>query len=125
MNLSESSASDLSLSLTQSELEEDLPDGVAPEKSATSGGSADHSRRSPESSLHCDGSDNTPQLNCESSAPAVTLERYCMYDFCTLLSCVCLSDCFMAHALLKICTVPSDTFSRLNAKQAEKGECSA
>lgn len=111
MHLSESSASDLSLSLTQSELEEDLPDGVAPEKSC--GGSVDHSRCSPESSLHTDGSNNTPQLNCESSAPAVTLERYCMYDFCTLLSCVCLSDCFMAHALLKICTVPSVCISQI------------
>lgn len=86
MQLSESSASDLSISLTQSELEEDLPEGVAPERNATSAGSDDHNHHSPESSLHSDGSKNTPQLNCESSAPAVTLKRYSMFDFCTLLS---------------------------------------
>lgn len=86
MHLSESSASDLSLSLTQSELEEDLPDGVAPEKRATSGASDDHSQHSPESFLRSDGPKHTPELNCESSAPVVTLERYCIYHFCTLLS---------------------------------------
>lgn len=86
MQLSESSASDLSISLTQSELEEDLPEGVAPERNPTSGGSDDHNQHSPESSLLSDGFKNTPQLNCESSAPVVTLERYSMYDFCTLLS---------------------------------------
>lgn len=81
MHLSESTASDLSLSLTQSEPEEDdPPDGVAPEKSATSGGSVVHTPHSPESSLHSGGSNNTQQ----SSAPVVTLERYSMYD-CRLL----------------------------------------
>lgn len=85
MQLSESSASDLSISLTQSELEEDLPEGVAPERNATSEGSDDQNRHSLESSLHSDGSKNTPQLNCETTPPAVTLERYSMY-FCTLLS---------------------------------------
>ncbi|XP_076605718.1 centrosomal protein kizuna [Chaetodon auriga] len=74
VQLSESSASDLSISLTQSELEEDLPEGVAPERNATSAGSDDRNQHSPESSLHSDGSKNTPQLNCESSAPVVTLE---------------------------------------------------
>ncbi|CAK6968020.1 centrosomal protein kizuna isoform X1 [Scomber scombrus] len=68
VQLSESSASDLSISLTQSELEEDLPEGVAPERNGTSEGS-------PASSLHSDGSRNTPQLNCETTPPAVTLER--------------------------------------------------
>lgn len=77
MHLSESS--DLSLSLTQSELEEDPPDSVAPEMRATSGGRDDHSRHSP-------GAKDTPQLNCESSAPVVTLERYFIYRFSTLLS---------------------------------------
>ncbi|XP_032356458.1 centrosomal protein kizuna isoform X2 [Etheostoma spectabile] len=70
---SESSASDLSISLTQSELEEDLPEGVVPEGNGTSGGSDDHNQHSPESSLHSDGSKNTPQLNSESLAP-VTVE---------------------------------------------------
>lgn len=78
VHLSESS--DLSLSLTQSELEEDPPDGVAPEMRATSGGRDDHSRHSP------DGCKDTPQLDCESSAPVVTLERYFIYRFSTLLS---------------------------------------
>ncbi|XP_031144499.1 centrosomal protein kizuna isoform X4 [Sander lucioperca] len=75
VQLTESSASDLSISLTQSELEEDLPEGVAPEGNGTSGGSDDHNQHSPESSLHSDGSKNIPQLNCESLAPAsVTVE---------------------------------------------------
>nr|XP_046269116.1 centrosomal protein kizuna [Scatophagus argus] len=74
VQLSQSSASILSISLTQSELEEDLPDSMAPERSATSRGSDDHNQRSPETSPHSNGSKNTPQLNCESSAPVVTLE---------------------------------------------------
>lgn len=77
MQLSESSASDLSISLTQSELEEDLPEVVEPERNATSRGSDDHNQHSPELSLHSDGSKNTS---------SVTLERYSVYDFCTLLS---------------------------------------
>ncbi|XP_044230865.1 centrosomal protein kizuna isoform X2 [Thunnus albacares] len=71
VQLSESSASDLSISLTQSELEEDLPEGVAPERNATSEWSDDQNQHSPESSLHSDGSKNTPQLNCETTPPAV------------------------------------------------------
>ncbi|XP_035529633.1 centrosomal protein kizuna isoform X1 [Morone saxatilis] len=74
VQLSESSASDLSISLTQSELDEDLPEGVASERNPTSGRSGDHNQHSPESSLHTDGSKNTPQLNCASSTPVVTLE---------------------------------------------------
>jgi len=85
--LSESSASDLSLSLTQSDLDEDLPESVASERNATSGASDDdRNQHSPESSHHSDGSKNAPQINCESSAPGVTLERYIVYDFCTLSS---------------------------------------
>ena len=91
MQLSESTASDLSISLTQSELEEDPPEGVAPERKATSGQSDDRNQRSPESSLHSDGSKNTSQLNCESSAPVVTLERYSMYGFFTLFCLLCLN----------------------------------
>ncbi|XP_069575778.1 centrosomal protein kizuna isoform X2 [Brachyistius frenatus] len=68
VQLSESSASDLTISLTQSELEEDLPQGVALD------GSDDHNQYSPESSLRSDRSKNAPQLNKESSAPLVTLE---------------------------------------------------
>lgn len=80
MPLSESPVSDLSISLTQSELEEDPPEGVAPETSATpSGASDDHNRRRrPESPLQFDSSEHTPQLNRESSAPAGTSERYSM-----------------------------------------------
>ncbi|XP_070698744.1 centrosomal protein kizuna [Pempheris klunzingeri] len=74
VQLSESSASDLSISLTQSELEEDLPELVAPERNATSGEGDDHNQHSPESSLHSDGSKNAAQLNHESSAPVMTLE---------------------------------------------------
>ncbi|XP_010729587.2 centrosomal protein kizuna isoform X2 [Larimichthys crocea] len=74
VQLSESSASDLSISLTQSELEEDLPESEAHERNASSGETDDHNQHSPESSIHSNGSKNTPQLNCESSAPVVTLE---------------------------------------------------
>uniref|UniRef100_A0A3Q3LZR2 Centrosomal protein kizuna n=1 Tax=Mastacembelus armatus TaxID=205130 RepID=A0A3Q3LZR2_9TELE len=63
-HLSESSVSDLSISITQSELEEDLPEGVAPHNNATSGRSVDHNQHSPESS--CQSEMNT--------SPAVTLE---------------------------------------------------
>lgn len=85
VQLSESNDRDLSISLTQSELEEDLPEGVAPERNATSGRIDDHNQHSPESSLLSDWSNNKPKLNCE-SAPTVTFERYSMYDFCALLS---------------------------------------
>ncbi|XP_029316499.1 centrosomal protein kizuna isoform X2 [Cottoperca gobio] len=74
VQLSESSASDLSISLTQSELEEDPPEGLSPEQNATSEGSDYPDQHSPESSLYSHGCENTPQLNCKSSAPAVTLE---------------------------------------------------
>ncbi|CAN9502301.1 unnamed protein product [Ophioblennius macclurei] len=74
VQLSESSASDLTISLTPSDLEEDMPEGVASERDATSAGSHDGNQRSPLSSLHSDESRNTPQLNGEPSAPAVTLE---------------------------------------------------
>ncbi|XP_040917528.1 centrosomal protein kizuna [Toxotes jaculatrix] len=66
VQLSETSASDLSISLTQSELEDDLPEGEERQRSVTSGGSDDHNQHSPESSLRSDGSKNT--------SPAVTLE---------------------------------------------------
>lgn len=88
VDLSESSASDLSLSLTQSELEHDTTDGEAPEENATFSGSDDHTQCSPESSHHLGGSNHTSQLNCQPSASALTLERYCVRDFCILLSCV-------------------------------------
>ncbi|KAI9537545.1 hypothetical protein NQZ68_023790 [Dissostichus eleginoides] len=74
VQLSESTASDLSISLTQSELDEDPPEGVAPERNATSEWSDDQNQHSPETSLHSDGSKNKPKSNGQSSAPAVTLE---------------------------------------------------
>ncbi|XP_056282334.1 centrosomal protein kizuna isoform X2 [Pseudoliparis swirei] len=84
--LSESSASDLSLSLTQSDLDEDLPESVASERNATSGASDDdRNQHSPESSHHSDGSKNAPQINCESSAPGVTLESLHQEGFFNLL----------------------------------------
>lgn len=81
VELSESTASDLSISLTQSELEEDLPQGVAPERNATSGGSNGHNQHSPETSLDSDDSKN--------ETPAVILERCTMYDFYLVLSRIC------------------------------------
>uniref|UniRef100_A0A3Q1GUX4 Centrosomal protein kizuna n=1 Tax=Acanthochromis polyacanthus TaxID=80966 RepID=A0A3Q1GUX4_9TELE len=77
VQLSESSVSDLTISLTQSELEEDPPEGVAPERNGSYGGSDDPNQHSPQSSVHSDGSKNTPQLNSETSAPVVTLKSLC------------------------------------------------
>ncbi|XP_068436279.1 centrosomal protein kizuna isoform X2 [Clinocottus analis] len=82
---SESTDSDLSLSLTESELEEDPPEGVAPERNATSGASDDDNRHSPESSRHSDESKNPPQLNCESSASGLTLKSLYQEGFFHLL----------------------------------------
>ncbi|KAK2891608.1 hypothetical protein Q8A73_017273 [Channa argus] len=67
LQVSENSASDLSISLTQSELEENLLEDVAPERNGTFKENDDHSQHSPETSLHSDGSKNTSR--------AVTLER--------------------------------------------------
>lgn len=77
VQLSESSDSDLSVSLTQSELEEDLPQGGAAERKPSSGGNDDHNQHRAEPSLHSDVSRKTP--------PAVTLERYRMSDIRNLL----------------------------------------
>lgn len=132
MQLSESSASDLSISLTQSELEEDLPESEAHERNASSGETDDHNQHSPESSIHSNGSKNTPQLNCESSAPVVTLERYSIYDFCTLLcrnwksaSMDKNTNILIAlwHMLfLKHAQFSQHLFPRFKAQQTEKGE---
>ncbi|XP_071756390.2 centrosomal protein kizuna [Centroberyx gerrardi] len=86
VKLSVSSASDLSISLTHSELEEDLPEGVAhldasptagaaPERSVTSGGSDHHSQHSQESSFHSEESKNGSQSNRSSVSPTATLQR--------------------------------------------------
>uniref|UniRef100_A0A1A7XGC8 Centrosomal protein kizuna n=1 Tax=Iconisemion striatum TaxID=60296 RepID=A0A1A7XGC8_9TELE len=69
VQLSESSASDLTISLTQSELEEDLSEDVAPERNASYRESDVHQQHRPESSLHSSASKNTFQLRSESSAP--------------------------------------------------------
>ncbi|XP_023142667.2 centrosomal protein kizuna isoform X1 [Amphiprion ocellaris] len=74
VQLSESSVSDLTISLTQSELEEDPPEGVALDRNGSYGESDDPNQHSPQSSIHSDGSKNTPQINSETSAPVVTLK---------------------------------------------------
>ncbi|XP_019940203.2 centrosomal protein kizuna isoform X1 [Paralichthys olivaceus] len=66
VQLSESSASDLSVSLTQSELEKDLPEDVESERNAASGGRDALNQHCPESSIHSNESKNT--------AAALTLE---------------------------------------------------
>ncbi|MEQ2276755.1 hypothetical protein XENORESO_008061 [Xenotaenia resolanae] len=73
VQLSESSSSDLTISLTQSELEEDLPEEAASERNASFRGSGDHKQHCPDSSPCSDGSENTEQLNRESSTPGPTL----------------------------------------------------
>ncbi|XP_060918807.1 centrosomal protein kizuna [Labrus mixtus] len=88
VQLSESSVSELSISLTQSELEEDPPEGVAPDRKTTSGRDDDHNQHSPVSSLHSEGSKNTSQLNFESPAPVVTLESLSQKGLFTLLDCI-------------------------------------
>ncbi|XP_063355861.1 centrosomal protein kizuna [Pelmatolapia mariae] len=70
VELSESTASDLSISLTQSELEEDAPEGGAPEGNDTHG-RRDHNQHSPESSLHSNGSKKTLHLNSKAAVGAL------------------------------------------------------
>lgn len=77
MELSESTASDLSISLIQSELEEDAPEGGAHEGNDTHG-RRDHNQHSPESSLHSNGSKKTLHLNSKAAVGA--LKRYSIYD---------------------------------------------
>ncbi|XP_034531174.1 centrosomal protein kizuna isoform X2 [Notolabrus celidotus] len=67
VQLSESSVSDLSISLTQSELEEDPAEGVASDRRTTSGGNDDDNQHSPVSPMHSDGSKNIPQSKFEAS----------------------------------------------------------
>ncbi|XP_076017888.1 centrosomal protein kizuna [Genypterus blacodes] len=80
-DLSASSASDLSLSLTQSETDVDLPEDGAcqyrdsPERSATTGGREKHNPHSPASSLHSEGSKDRVQLNCDSPASEQRTQR--------------------------------------------------
>ncbi|XP_012778835.2 centrosomal protein kizuna isoform X2 [Maylandia zebra] len=70
VELSESTASDLSISLTQSELEEDAPEGGAHEGNDTHG-RRDHNQHSPESSLHSNGSKKTLHLNSKAAVGAL------------------------------------------------------
>ncbi|XP_005739091.1 centrosomal protein kizuna isoform X2 [Pundamilia nyererei] len=70
VELSESTASDLSISLTQSELEEDAPEGGAHEGNNTHG-RRDHNQHSPESSLHSNGSKKILHLNSKAAVGAL------------------------------------------------------
>ncbi|XP_043999293.1 centrosomal protein kizuna isoform X2 [Gambusia affinis] len=85
VQLSESSSSDLTISLTQSELEEDLPVEAASERNASCRGSGDHKQHHPDSSPHSDGSKNTEWLNSESSTPGVTLKSLSLEGLFNLL----------------------------------------
>ncbi|XP_041827973.1 LOW QUALITY PROTEIN: centrosomal protein kizuna [Melanotaenia boesemani] len=80
VELSESSASDLTISLTQSELEEDLPEDVVPVRNSYRG-KDDHKQHSPKSSIHSNGS----KLHSESSGSAVTLKSLSLEGFYSLL----------------------------------------
>lgn len=76
MQLSEGSSCDLTISLTQSELEEDLPEeAAASERNASCRGSGDNEQHPPDSYLHPDGSMNTEQLKSNSATPGATLNR--------------------------------------------------
>ncbi|XP_021171863.2 centrosomal protein kizuna isoform X3 [Fundulus heteroclitus] len=85
VQLSESSCSDLTISLTQSELEEDLPEEAASERNASSRGSGDHTQHRPDSSVHSDGSRKTEQFNGESSTPGPTLKSLSLEGLFNLL----------------------------------------
>ncbi|KAK5608548.1 hypothetical protein CRENBAI_023883 [Crenichthys baileyi] len=85
VQLSESSSSDLTISLTQSELEEDLPEEAPSERNASFRGSGDHKQHCPDSSPCSDGSENTEQLNRESSTPEATLKRLSLKGLFNLL----------------------------------------
>lgn len=129
MELSESS-SDLKISLTESELEEDLPEDVAPKRTAACEGGDKHNQYRPESSIHSDGSNNTPQFNSEFSEPVVTLKRYNMTSILSdFQSGVSVDEkktffCFMAHTSLVL--IQSVYFPlRFEAKLAKKAECCA
>ncbi|XP_028294709.1 centrosomal protein kizuna isoform X2 [Gouania willdenowi] len=84
VQLSESSASDLSISLTPSELEEDLPEGVASDRRAASAESLDYNQRqSPEVSKRSNGSTNISQLNSEPPAlemPLMSLSQEGLFN---------------------------------------------
>ncbi|CAG5866289.1 unnamed protein product [Menidia menidia] len=64
--LPESSASDLTISLTQSETEEDLPEDVSAKRNASDGGSGDHKQHSPDPSAHSDSDSSAPVVTSES-----------------------------------------------------------
>ncbi|XP_014890282.1 centrosomal protein kizuna isoform X2 [Poecilia latipinna] len=85
VQLSESSSSDLTISLTQSELEEDLPVEAASERNTSCRGSGDHKQHRPDSSPHSDESKNTERLNGESSTPGVTLKSLSLEGLFNLL----------------------------------------
>ncbi|XP_023807488.1 centrosomal protein kizuna isoform X3 [Oryzias latipes] len=72
VQLSESSASDLTLSLTQSELEDDVPDEAELERESLFEGRDHHKEHCLQTSLNSNGSNNTSQLDNESTGPAVT-----------------------------------------------------
>ncbi|XP_029982693.1 centrosomal protein kizuna isoform X3 [Sphaeramia orbicularis] len=80
VKLSVSSATDLSISLTQSELDEDLPESEALDKSTASDGADDHSQNSPESSFHSEVSKN--------ASPKLNLERLSQKGLFNLLDCI-------------------------------------
>lgn len=80
VNLSISNSSALSISLTQSELDEDLPRSEATDKPEVMGESDNSHQSSVESTIHSDRSD---------SPSHVILDRYCTLDICTLLSVIC------------------------------------
>lgn len=93
MQLSDTSSSDLTISLTQSESEDDLPADEAPEINASYEG-YDRKQHRHETSLHSNASKNTPQLDTDSSEPGVALQRYSIFDS---------SDLFPRILILNFC----------------------
>ncbi|RVE56999.1 hypothetical protein OJAV_G00212090 [Oryzias javanicus] len=74
VQLSESSASDLTISLTQSELEDDVPEEAELERESSFEGRDHHKGNCLQTSLNSNGSNNTSQVDSESPGPAVTSE---------------------------------------------------
>lgn len=81
VQLSESSASDLTISLTQSELEDDVPEEAELERESSFDGRDHHKGNCLQTSLNSNGSNNTSQVDSESPGPAVTSEGCSIFFF--------------------------------------------
>ncbi|XP_061600075.1 centrosomal protein kizuna isoform X1 [Cololabis saira] len=85
VQLSDSSSSDLTISVTQSEPEDDLPADDKSERNATYESSEDHKWHNPAASLDSNASKNSPRLGSDASQPVVTLQSLSLEGLFNLL----------------------------------------